>query len=63
MGENRDYCSDFSVTFETTGIFLFVFLRLILGKMGVDGVTGSRREINTRYKFDLKVILQGFGCK
>ena len=32
---NRDYCSHFSVTFETTGKFLIVFVRLILGKKGL----------------------------
>ena len=36
-GGNRDYCSHFPVTFETTGKFLIVFVRLILGKVGVDG--------------------------
>ena len=41
-GENRDYCSHFSVTFETTGKFLIVFVRLILGKVGVDRFTGPR---------------------
>ena len=33
-GGDRDYCSHFSVTFETTGKFLIVFVRLILGKVG-----------------------------
>ena len=36
-GGNRDYCSHFSMTFETTGKFLIVFVRLILGKVGVEG--------------------------
>ena len=31
---NGDYCSHISVTFETTGKFLIVFVRLILGKKG-----------------------------
>ena len=43
-GGNRDYCSHFSVIFETTGKFLIVFVRLILGKKEVDGFTGPRRE-------------------
>ena len=40
MGGNRDYCNYFSVIFETTGKFLIVFVRLILGKKGVDRITG-----------------------
>ena len=56
-GGNRDYCSHFSVTFVTTGIFLIVFVRLILGKVGVDGFTGLRREIDVGYKFYFKPML------
>ena len=62
-GGNKDYCSHFSVTFETTGEFLIVFVRLILGKVGVDGLTGPRRESDIRYEYDLKVVLKGLGCK
>ena len=51
------------MTFEATSKFPVVFVRLILGKNGVNGVTGSRREIDIRYEFDLKVILKGLGCK
>ena len=62
---NRDYLNGIqiqfqngnSVTFEAIGNFLVVFVRLILGKVGVDGVTGPRREIDIRYKFDSKVFL------
>ena len=43
-GENRDYCNHFSVTFGTTVKFLIVFVRLILGKKGVDVFTGPQRE-------------------
>ena len=43
------------MTFEKTANFLIVFVRLILGKKEVDGVTGPRREIGIRYEFDLKV--------
>ena len=43
-GGNRDYCNYFSITFETTGKFLIAFVRLILGKKGVDVLTGSPRE-------------------
>ena len=56
-GGNRDYCSHFSVTFETTGKFLIVFVRLILRKVGVDVFTG---ESEVRYKFHFKPILYLF---
>ena len=62
-GGNRDYCSQFSVTFETTGKFLIVFVRLILRKMGVDGFTRPHQESDIRYEFELKVLLKGLGCK
>ena len=45
---NRDYCSRFSLTFETAGKFLIVFVKLILGKRGVDGVTGLQLETDIR---------------
>ena len=48
-GGNRDCCSHFLVTFETTGKFLIVFVRLILGKVWDDGFTGPRRENDIRY--------------
>ena len=38
--ENRDYCSHFSVRFETTCQFLIVYVRSILEKVGVDVFTG-----------------------
>ena len=57
-GGNGDYCSHFSVTLETPGKFIIVFISLILGKIGIDGVTGSRREIGIRDESDLKVILK-----
>ena len=37
-GGNGDYCSHFSVTLETPGKFIIVFISLILGKIGIDGV-------------------------
>ena len=61
--ENRDYCSYISVTFETRGKFLTVFVRLILGKKEVVGVTGPRRDTDIRYELDLRVILKGLWCK
>ena len=60
---NRDYCSHFSVIFEVTSKCLIVFVRLMLGKVKVDGFTGPRRKIDMRYEFGLKVILKGLGCK
>ena len=62
-GGNRDYCSHFSVTFVTTGIFLIVFVRLILRKLGIDGFTRPQRESEIRYEFDLKVVLKGLWFK
>ena len=56
-GGNRDYCSHFSVTFETTGKFLIVFVRLILRKVEVDVFTRLQRESDVRYKFHFKPIL------
>ena len=52
-GGKRDYCSHFSMTFEITGKFLIAFVRLILGKVGVDIFTGPRRESDVEYEFDL----------
>ena len=34
---NRNYCSHVSLTFEARGKFLITFVRLILGKVGVEG--------------------------
>ena len=49
------------MTFETTGKFLIVFVRLILGTVGLDGFTEPRGESVIRYEFDLKVVLRGLG--
>ena len=38
-GDNRNYSSHFSVIFEITSKFLIDFLRLVFGRVGVDGVT------------------------
>ena len=48
MGGNRDYYSHFLVTFETTGKFVIVLVRLILGKLEIDGFNGPRRENDVR---------------
>ena len=44
MGGDRDYYRHISVTFETTGKFVIVFVRLILGKVGVNAFTRPRWE-------------------
>ena len=62
-GGNRDYCNHFSVTFERTGKFLIVFVRLILGKVGVDGFTRPRRKSGIRDEFNLKIVIKGLWCK
>ena len=64
-GRNSDYCSYFSVIFETAGKFLIVFVRLILGKekKGLDRFTGPQRENDIRYEFELKVLLKCLGCQ
>ena len=46
----------FSVIFETTYKFPTVFLRLVLGKVRVDGFTRPQQKIDVRYGF--KVILK-----
>ena len=48
MGGKRDYYRHISVTFETTGKFVIVFVRLILGIVGVDVFTGPQRESEVR---------------
>ena len=60
---NKDYCSHFTMTFEKTGRSLIIFVRLILGKVGVDRFIGPRWESDIRYEFNLKVVLKGLGCK
>ena len=63
MGGNRDYYRHILMTFETTGKFVIVVVRLILGKLGIDGFTGPRRESDIRYECDLKVVLKDLGWK
>ena len=63
MGGNRDYYTHFLVTFETTGKFVIVLVRLILVKLGADGFTGPRRESDIRYECNFKIALKGLGCK
>ena len=44
--------------FETISGDLIVFVRFLLGKVGVDRVIRPRREVDIRYKFGLKIILK-----
>ena len=37
-----------SVAFETTGKFVIVFVKFVLGKVGFDVLTGPRRESDVR---------------
>ena len=41
MDENRDYCSYFSVVFETISEFAIVFFKTDIDKSGVDRFTES----------------------
>ena len=63
VSRNRDYLSHFSLIFETTRKLPIVFLRLVFGKVGVDGVNGPRRETDVRYESDLKMVLKGLRYK
>ena len=58
-GGNRDYCSNFSVIFETTSKFPIVFARLILGKVGVDRFTWPRRKSDGRKKSLFLSLIKG----
>ena len=51
-GGNIDYCSPFSVSFETASKFLIVFVRLILRKSGLMELTGHNRKLTS----DIKLI-------
>ena len=62
-GGNRYCCSNFLVNFEITSKFLIVFVRLVLGKVGVDQFTGLQREIDIKYEFSFNVILKDLKCK
>ena len=60
-GSNRHYCSHFSMIFEITSKFPIVILRLVFGKVWVDGVTGPERVSEIRYESDLQIVLKGLG--
>ena len=43
--------------------FAIACVRMILGKVRVEGLTGQRRETNVRYEFGFKKNLKNLGCK
>ena len=43
--------------------FAIACVRMILGKVRVEGLTGQQRETNVRYEFGFKKILKNLGCK
>ena len=44
--------------FEAISGDLIVFVRFLLGKVGVNRVIRPRREVDIRYEFGLKIILK-----
>ena len=60
QGENEDYCSHLFLIFEVIIKFPIVFVRLILGKVGLNRFTGARQIIHGRHEFGFKVIFKGF---
>ena len=63
LREHMENMQSFSLIFETTNKFVIVFVRLILGKMGVDRFTGPRPKTDVRYEFDFTVVLKDLLCK
>ena len=49
--------------FETTSKFPIVILRLVFGKVWVDGVNGPEQVCEIRYESDLKIVLKDLACK
>ena len=47
--------------FEAASKFVIVIVRIILGKVGIDRFTGKPRNIDDRYEFGLKMILNSLG--
>ena len=60
-GGNRNYFSNFSVIFETANKFVIIFVGLMLEKVGVDGFSGSRREIDIKHEFDFELLRKTLG--
>ena len=51
------------MNFQATRKFDIACVRLILGKVGVDGFTGPQHKSDVIYEFDFKVLLKGLKCK
>ena len=49
MGGNTDYYNHILVTFETTGKFVIVFVRLILGKWGLTYLPGHDEKVTSQF--------------
>ena len=47
MDGDRDYCSHFSLTFETTGKFISVFIKLILEQWGLMELPGLHGKLTS----------------
>ena len=44
---DRDFCSHFSVILIIASKLLIVFVKLMLGKVGVDGITGHDGKLRS----------------
>ena len=64
-GGSRYYFSLFSVVFQAIGKFVIVFLRLILGKIGLTDLLDhiTSHWIDTRYEFDFELLWKTLKCK
>ena len=51
LAASRNYCSHFWLIFQAKTNFAIAFVRLILGKVGVDRFTRKQRETEVRYQF------------
>lgn len=51
------------MNFQTTGKFVFAFVRLILGNARVNEFIGPTQEIETRQENDFELILKPLGCR
>ena len=59
-GGNIDHCNHFFLHFKAASKFLILLVRLILGKVWVDGFIGSRQKIDVIYKFGFILIFKEF---
>ena len=63
LGSTWRTLQPFSVIFQTASKFVVVFIRLILGKVGLEEFTGPQRKIDVICEFDFKVVLKDLLCK